>query len=77
MFKTIHYFIFLISFTMINLDNTNYVTIVDNVIIMLIMLKQWRNVSNICYANVYSEICTNCVEKVYRRVKLVIINLFA
>ena len=64
-------------FRMITLDNTNYVTIVGNVIIIFIMLKQWRNVSNICYANVYSEICTNCVEKVYRRVKLVIINLFA
>ena len=45
MFKTIHYFIILILSRMINLDNTNYVTVVDNVIIMLIMLKQWRNVS--------------------------------
>ena len=77
MFKTIHYFITLMLFRMITLDNTNYVTIVGNVIIIFVMLKQWRNVSNICYANVYSEICTNCVEKVYRRVKLVIINLFA
>ena len=48
---------------MINLDNTNYVTIADNAIIMLIMLKQWRNVSNICYANVYSEICTKVCRK--------------
>ena len=55
MLKTIHYFIILIFFRMINLDNTNYVTSGDNVIIMLIMLKQWRNFRNICYANVYSE----------------------
>ena len=48
---------------MINLDNTNYVTIVDNVLIMLIMLKQWRNVRNIFYANVYSEICAKVCRK--------------
>ena len=48
---------------MINLDNTNYVTIVDNVLIMLIMLKQWRNARNICYANVYSEIRTKVCRK--------------
>ena len=48
---------------MINLDNTNCVTIVDNVIIMIIMLKQWRNVSNICYANVHCEICTKVCRK--------------
>ena len=48
---------------MINLDNTNYVTIVDNVLIMLIMPKQWRNVRNICYANVYSGICTKVCRK--------------
>ena len=63
MFKTIHYFIVLISFRMINLDNTNYITIVDNVVIRLIMLKQWRNVSNICSANVYSEICLKVSRK--------------
>ena len=51
-FKIIHYFIILILFTMINLENTNYVTIVDEVIFMFIMLKQWRDFSNICYANV-------------------------
>ena len=56
MFKTIHYFIILILFRMINLDNTNYVTIGDNVIIMLIMLKHNKlYVRNICYTNVYSE----------------------
>ena len=63
MFKTIHYFIILILFRMINSDNTNYVTIVDNGIIMLIMLKQLRNVSNICYANVDSEIYTKVCRK--------------
>ena len=67
MFKTIHYFITLMLFRMINVDNTNYVTIVGNVIIILIMLKQWRNVSNICYANVNSEICTKvCRKGVYK-----------
>ena len=76
LFKTIHYFIILILFRMINLDNTNYVTIGDNVVIMLIMLKQWRTVRNICYTNVYSERSTK-VENVYRRVKLIIIKLFA
>ena len=52
---------------MINLDNTNCVTIVDNVIIMIIMLKQWRNVSNIGYTNVHCEIyikvCRKGVQK--------------
>ena len=58
MFKTIYYFVIFISFRMVYLDNTNYVAIVDNVIIMLIMLKQWRNLRNICYTNAYWEICT-------------------
>ena len=63
MLKIMHYFIILILFRMVNLDNTNYVNIVDNVIIMLIMLKQWRKFSNICYINVYSKICTKVCRK--------------
>ena len=30
---------------------------------MLIMLKQWKNFSNICYTNVYSDVCTTVCTK--------------
>ena len=63
MFKIMHYFIILILFRMVNLDRTNYVITVYIVIIMLIMLKQWRNFSNICYRNVYNKTYT----RVYRK----------
>ena len=50
-FKVIHNII-LILFRKVNLDNINYVIIVNNVIIDTYYAEAMENFSNICYANV-------------------------
>ena len=62
-----HYFIIFILFRIVNLDHTNYVTIVDNVTNDAYYAEQWRNFSNICYINITVKYVEECVGKVYRR----------
>ena len=57
---------------MVNVDNKNYDTIVDNVIIDA--CSQWRNFSNICCTMYILKFVQMCVEKMYRRVKIIVIT---
>ena len=70
-----HYFIIFILFRIVNLDHANYVTIVDNVTNDAYYAEQWRNFSNICYINIYSEICRRVCRKGVQKVELIVILL--
>ena len=64
------YFIILILFRIINLDNINDVTIVKTSSLILIMLKQLRNFSDISTQMYIVKYVQKCIRKVYRRVKV-------
>ena len=75
MFKTLYYVVILILFRMGNLNNTSYVIIVDNVIIMLVMISNGETLVTYSIQMYVVKYVQKGVEKVNRRVKLIIILL--
>ena len=71
------YFIILILFKMINLDNTNYVTIVETSSLCLLCWSNGETLVTYAIQMYIVKYVQKCVEKVYRKVKLIIIKLFA